>query len=191
MTNRRRLVWLAALVIALLVVPDGVTGAFQGGAGPAVPADLKPLLAARVSEMRLVVTRYNADRNTLNANYAGPDGFHVAGGGGRRGGGAAPAAPAVPVPVSPARLARLKRFDLDWQAALGKLDRRQAVRRGRRGSDDAAEAPSTPTSKQIEADGLDARADLARAAVRAQARPARRGRAFAWTTSIRSRRRAR
>src|SRR5664279_378829 len=89
MTNGRRLVWLALMAIAFLVVPDGLIGAFQGGAGAAVPADLKPLLAPRVSEMRLVVTRYNADRNTLNANYAGPNGFHVAGGG-RRGGGAAP-----------------------------------------------------------------------------------------------------
>ena len=50
-----------------------------------VPADLKPLLAKPVSEMRLVVTRYNADRQTLNANYAGPGGFNMPGG---RGGGA-------------------------------------------------------------------------------------------------------
>src|SRR5262245_37837578 len=53
----------------------------------AVPADLKPLLAKPASEMRLIVTRYTADRQTLNANYAGPGGFNMPGarGGGRRG----------------------------------------------------------------------------------------------------------
>src|SRR5262249_53906841 len=82
-----------------------------------VPADLKPLLARPVSEMRLVVTRYNADRQTLNANYAGPSGFNRPGGGGR-GGAGVNSAPAGPVPISAPRLARLKRFGLDWQAAL-------------------------------------------------------------------------
>ena len=91
---------------------------------PVVPADLKPLLAKPVSEMRLVVTRYTADRAALNQNFAGPGGFNM--GGGRRGGGAGAAGTASaptqgPVPVSPARLARLKRFDLDWQTALAKL----------------------------------------------------------------------
>jgi hypothetical protein len=70
---------------------------------PAVPADLKPLLAAPQSEMRMVVQRYTLDRSTLSGNYANGSG---------RG----------PVPVSPARIARLKRFDMNWQAALGKLD---------------------------------------------------------------------
>ncbi len=46
----------------------------------AVPQDLKPLLAKPASEMRLVVTRYNADRQTLNANYAGAGGFNMPGG---------------------------------------------------------------------------------------------------------------
>lgn len=95
---------------------------------PAVPQDLKPLLAKPSSEMRLVVTRYNADRGELNRNFAGRGGFNFPGGG--RGGGrgaAAPApapadAPAFAAAISPARLARLKRFDLDWQAALGKLN---------------------------------------------------------------------
>src|SRR6188474_2917662 len=98
------------------------------GQTPAVPQDLKPLLAKPVSEMRLVVTRYNADRQTLNANYAGPGGFNMPGGRGGGGRGAAPAAggPGAgaapgPVPVSAARLARLKRFDLDWQTATGAI----------------------------------------------------------------------
>src|SRR3954464_1653826 len=79
--------------------------------------------------MRLVVTRYNAERQTLNGNYAGPSGFNMPGGRGRgRGAPGAPGGPGAPaaapanrpVPVSTLRLARLKRFDLDWQAALGK-----------------------------------------------------------------------
>src|SRR5688572_5015326 len=87
-----------------------------------VPSDLKPLLAEPVSEMRLVVTRYNADRQTLNQNFAGPGGFNMGRGGRGRGQGAPGAGPAAvsrPVQISPARLARLKRYDLDWQAALG------------------------------------------------------------------------
>ena len=35
-----------------------------------VPTDLKPQLAAPASEMRLVVTRYQADRVTLAGDYA-------------------------------------------------------------------------------------------------------------------------
>ena len=100
-------------VIACLVVAAAPVGALQ----QEVPTDLRPLLAAPQSEMRLVVVRYNADRATLSANYAGGN----RGGAGRRGGGA-PGAGAVDVPISPARIARLKRFDMDWQAALGKID---------------------------------------------------------------------
>jgi hypothetical protein len=105
-----------------------------------VPADLAPLLTPRRSEMRLVVTRYQADRALLAGNYAGP----AAGPRGGRGPGAAgqgaPAArpdsagraapagraAAAPdstlVPVSPARIARLRRFGLSWQTALARLD---------------------------------------------------------------------
>jgi len=88
-----------------------------------VPQGLKPLLAKPASEMRLVVTRYNADRQALNANYAGAGGFNMPGGRGGRGrAGGADAAPAPkPVPLSAARLARLKRFDLDWQSAITKI----------------------------------------------------------------------
>jgi uncharacterized protein (DUF885 family) len=88
----------------------------------APPADLKPLLSAPLSEMRLVAQAYRLDRATLNGNY---DGGGRGGRGGRGAGsaGTAPAAaPVTPVSLSPARIARLKRFDLDWQAALAKLD---------------------------------------------------------------------
>ena len=121
-----RLRRLPIVVIALGLMFVGVQAVT--GQAPAVPQDLKSLLAKPVSEMRLVVTRYNADRQTLNANYAGPGGFNMPGG---RGGGGRAAGPAGggpgagaapgPVPVSPARLARLKRFDLDWQAAAGAI----------------------------------------------------------------------
>lgn len=91
-----------------------------------VPADLRPLLSPPLSEMRLVTQRYTMDRNTLNGNYL-PGGGRPGGGGGGggRGGGqaAAPAAPAAltqsfTTSLSPNRIARLKRFGLDWQAAL-------------------------------------------------------------------------
>ena len=114
----RRLTIVAAALIALAI--GGVQAQDTG-----VPADLKPLLAKPASELRLVVTRYNADRLTLNQNFAGPGGFNMRrGGGGGRAQGAAGAPQATnlgPVPVSQARLARLKRYDMDWQAALGRL----------------------------------------------------------------------
>lgn len=85
------------------------------------PKDLRPLLAPRQSEMRLVVQRYTLDRATLNGNYLA--GGNSGRGGRGRGGTAAPATPAnTSVSVSPNRIARLKRFDLDWQAALNALD---------------------------------------------------------------------
>ena len=130
-----------ALVLAVsslgLAARAGVAPARAAGSGlqtpaPAaqeVPRDLTPLLAAPASEMRLVVQRYGQDRSTIAGNYFG----NVAGGGGRgrgagRGGGrggagaAAPAAPAASSRLlSAARIARLKRFDLEWQSALNSL----------------------------------------------------------------------
>jgi hypothetical protein len=83
-----------------------------------VPKDLKPLLVPAASEMRLVAQTYRLDRATLNGNYQGASGR-----GGGRGRGAADAAPAAaPVSLSTARIARLNRFEIDWQAALAKLD---------------------------------------------------------------------
>ncbi len=103
-----------------------------------VPSDLRQLLAAPDSELRLITPRYNIDRSTLNGNY---DGGRGPGRGGRGGGqGAAgrgavegsdgrggrgmetAGAGVVPLSLSPNRIARLKRFDMSWQAALGRLD---------------------------------------------------------------------
>jgi len=112
------------VAVAAIALTALVTVSTLGAQNAAVPQDLQPLLAKPASEMRLVVTRYNADRQTLSANYAGAGGFNMPGGRGR--GAAAPAAATAspaqrPVPISPARLARLKRYDLDWQAALSRL----------------------------------------------------------------------
>lgn len=81
-----------------------------------IPADLRPLLAPRRSEMRLVTLRYNADRNLLVGNYAGN-----AGGRGR-GAGAPDTTLGPPIIVSANRIARLKEFDTNWQRALSALD---------------------------------------------------------------------
>lgn len=124
---------------------------------PAVPSDLRPLLAKPTSEMRLIVTRYVADRQTLNGNFAGPGGFNMPGGrSGGRGQGAPAAAPAPaagPVPVSAARLARLKRFDLDWQSALGRI---AAARLTPAAATDLATLKTTIETNltQLDADGL-------------------------------------
>ncbi len=90
----------------------------QAQEAAAVPSDLKPLLAAPQSEMRMVVQRYTLDRSTVSGNYANGSGRSGRGG---RGAAAAPA-PASLVPVSPARIARLKRFDMNWQAAVARIE---------------------------------------------------------------------
>jgi len=111
MTARRLM--LVAPVLFLILTPR------PQAQDQAVPTDLKPLLASPQSEMRMVVQRYTLDRNTLSGNYANGS----AGRGGRGGRGNPPAAAPSPlVPVSPARIARLKRFDMNWQAALNKID---------------------------------------------------------------------
>jgi hypothetical protein len=108
--TRRVLLLISALFLLVTFAPQAQESS--------VPTDLAPLLAAPQSEMRMVVQRYTLDRNTLSGNYA-----NGGRGGGRGGRGAAAAGPvAAPVPLSPARIARLKRFDLNWQAALGKID---------------------------------------------------------------------
>jgi hypothetical protein len=109
-----------APLLSVLVLFTCAAAAFTGEPQDAVPADLRPLLAAPQSEMRIVAQRYALDRATLSGNYANGA---ARGGGGRRGRGAtASQAAVVPqVPVSPARIARLKRFDTNWQAALGRL----------------------------------------------------------------------
>ena len=117
-------VWIVrAVSIAALLAP---VAAQQQAAAPQqqlpaeeVPHDLKPLLAGAPLEMRLVAQTYRLDRATLNGNYQG-----ASGGGGNRGRGAAGNAGNTgsrAVALSPARIARLERFDLDWQTALSKL----------------------------------------------------------------------
>ena len=116
----RRVVAPAVVALALVVASHGV---FSVGprAQDAIPADLRPLLAAPQSEMRMVVQRYTLDRALLSGNYA--NGAARTGGGRRGRGTTAEQPPGAPlVPVSPARIARLKRFDMNWQAALERLD---------------------------------------------------------------------
>ncbi len=121
----------SALVLAGGLVYAAAPSPVAAQAPTAVPADLTALLDARQSEMRLVVNRYTLDRTLLGGNYAGAA-AGGRGGGGRQGGrgAAAPAgvaappapAPVVPPVISPARIARLKRFDLSWQTAVGRID---------------------------------------------------------------------
>lgn len=121
---------------SLLALSPSRLLAQQTPAAPSgVPADLRALLAPARSEMRLVNLRYTTDRTLLSGNYAGPvaTGRGGGGGGGGRGDGGGrggnggpngpPAVDSTPiVAVSPARIARLKRFDMSWQAAVAKLD---------------------------------------------------------------------
>lgn len=124
-----RQVGATALVVATaafltVAAPHAARQAAPAQAADDVPADLRPLLSPPLSEMRLVTQRYTMDRNTLNGNYLPGGGRQGGGGRGGRGGGQAPAAEApaaqasFTTSLSPNRIARLKRFDLDWQAAL-------------------------------------------------------------------------
>ena len=116
MTTPRPLAPLVSLLVLLTCALTALTPTAQETA----PADLRPMLAAPQSEMRMVAQRYTLDRAALSGNYANGA---PRGGGGRRGRAAGAEQPATPqIPLSPARLARLKRFDLNWQAALGRLD---------------------------------------------------------------------
>ncbi len=111
MTARRLILVAPVLLLMLTLRPQAQD--------QSVPADLTPLLASPQSEMRMVAQRYTLDRNTLSGNYANGS----AGRGGRGGrGNPQAAAPSPLVPVSAGRIARLKRFDMNWQAALNKID---------------------------------------------------------------------
>jgi uncharacterized protein (DUF885 family) len=147
MTLHRKRLAVFALIAGLASAPVYTREAQT--ADDRVPSDLKSLLAPPQSEMRLVTLLYNTDRVTLNGNFdtgrlnarssrGGPGG----GGGGRDGGtgrqgGAAPGAAAAQqgqgqgrgnadttqgAGLSTRRIARLKRFDMDWQASLGRMD---------------------------------------------------------------------
>src|SRR5215813_9440873 len=106
----------AILIGAALITTVILTGLGQATSqDQSAPKDLRALLIPRHSEAQLVVTRYNADRALLVGNFAGVTNT------GGRGRGAAPAA-APPVVISANRIARLKRFDMAWQAALGRIN---------------------------------------------------------------------
>jgi uncharacterized protein DUF885 len=114
-----RLKWSAIAI--LLAVAAAV------GQAPEVPKDLRPLLTPRHSEMKLIITRYNADRNLLISNYAGVTNTGARGGRGARGA----ALPEEPLVISSQRIARLKRFDTSWQAALNRIDNPKLSNDGR------------------------------------------------------------
>ena len=129
----------STLCVAVLLGPFALAPLAQQApsapsAAATVPKDLTPLLTPRRSEFRIPAQWYNADRGTLAQNYM-PGSAPAAGrgGGGRGGGGRAggppDGAPASPAPaavtapsLSPGRIARLKRLDLEWQDALSRLD---------------------------------------------------------------------
>src|SRR4029453_8215434 len=102
------------------------------------------------SELRMVAQRYALDRTTLAGNYANGA---ARGGGGRRGrAGNADQAPAPSlIPVSPARIARLERFDASWQAAIKRIDSSRLTAQAR---SDLAElsAAITANTAQLEED---------------------------------------
>ncbi|MEX1184235.1 MAG: DUF885 family protein [Gemmatimonadota bacterium] len=116
-------VWKPALlaVLAATALPEPTLAQVATAQADAatVPSDLRPLLLQPQSELRLVVQRYELDRETMNDNYIG-DGTSQRG---RRQDAQEPPQPAVTtVSLSPDRIARLKRYDLDWQAALERID---------------------------------------------------------------------
>ncbi len=129
------------LVASLHAQPPPAQGA---AADQPPPKDLRPLLTARQSEMRLVTVRYTLDRTTLAGNYLG-------GGRGRGARGGAPVAP--PEPLSPNRIARLKRFDLDWQTALAGPDRAALTPAGR-AELETLETTVQSNLRQLDADGV-------------------------------------
>jgi hypothetical protein len=109
--RRALIVLLAASLAVVALHSQGAPGQPTAVDQPP-PKDLRPLLTPRASEMRLVTARYTLDRGTLSGNYLG-------GGRPERG----PNGQSTPAePLSPNGIARLKRFDLDWQAALAALD---------------------------------------------------------------------
>jgi uncharacterized protein (DUF885 family) len=139
--------------VLTLALSFGVLAASLHGQAPLAPAttadqtppkDLRPLLSPRQSEMRLVTARYTLDRATLNGNYLG-------GGRSRSGRGGATVAP--PEPLSPNRIARLERFDLDWQAALAGLDR-AALSLAGRAELETLEAAVRTNLHQLDADAV-------------------------------------
>lgn len=120
-TVQRLTVCAAAVGLAVLPVwlraQDAQPPVPQAAGAEAVPADLKPLLASTPNEFEIVSRWYNTDRNTLSGNYDSGRAPVV-----RDGGPTQLPIENPPPSFSLQRIARLKRFDLQWQAALGKLD---------------------------------------------------------------------
>lgn len=121
----RCLAIVAGLAVTAPMAPIQAVSALAAhqAAPVAVPTALRPLLAAPDSEMRLVVRRYALDRGALTANYFGgaPLRGFQRGGAVQQPANAAETGPA-PIVLSEARIARLKRFDLEWEAALAAID---------------------------------------------------------------------
>ena len=143
----RRIAPFATLIVFLACVVSA-----RGPQAPdTAPADLRPLLAAPRSELRMVAQRYALDRATLSGNYANGA---ARGGGGRRGraGNADQASVPSLIPVSTARIARLKRFDANWQAALERVDSSRLTAQAR---SDLTELSGTiaANTAQLEEDG--------------------------------------
>jgi uncharacterized protein (DUF885 family) len=115
--------------------------------------------------MRLVVLRYDLDRTTISCNYvngggrgvrcAGGAGGANAAGGGRNGGAPGGTPEIVPeiVPLSPSRLARLKRLDMDWQAAVAKIDAAKLTPAAKNDLQ-TLQATIAANQKQLDADAL-------------------------------------
>ena len=128
MASRRNCIYLTALIgVAAWLPLNGQSGQAPPAAVSAgVPSDLRPLLVPRHSEMRLVSQSTPpiapcCRATTWVADAAAAVAAHLS------------ASDAGPAPsISPNRLARLKRFDVDWQAALDKVDASKPV--GRRES---------------------------------------------------------
>lgn len=125
--------WLLALLAPVSLAGQGPAPAVHmvPWRADSVPADLRPLLVAPQSEMRLVALRYTQDRSLLASNYIG----YRPGGRGGRGGPSAPDTGARPLDVSPARAARLARFDSAWAGALAAVDRDHLSAAGQAGLD--------------------------------------------------------
>ena len=175
MVAGRRLPWGVLLVAGICVMPVWTRGQSAGAQAAApvpaqdltVPADLKPLLAAPQSEMRLVTLLYTTDRNTLNGDFdtgrlggRGGRGGREGGGAGREGGGGGRdggaagrggASAVQPAGLSVARIARLKRFEMDWQAALAKIDAAK-LSPAARTELQALQAASQSNMRQLDAD---------------------------------------
>jgi hypothetical protein len=140
-----------AWIITVAAVSTGLTVLGQVGSEQSAPKDLRPLLTPRYSEMKFVTARYNADRNMLAGNYAGITNPGGRGGNGQRGAAVDYGNP--PLVISPNRIARLKRFEMSWQAALGRVETPQLSAEGE------ADLTALKTTVQKNLAELDTQAD--------------------------------